>query len=158
MGPLCVVRSLDNHWKSSLVQGRRNIVVNNTLQKWHAMVAAGDPSKVGEIACKDVVFRSPVAHTPYHGRDALALALSTVINVFEDFKYHREFVTNDGKDVVLEFSAHVGGKQLKGADFIKFDYDGMIAEFEVMIRPVSGLMALGEEMGRRIGGELKKFK
>ncbi len=129
-----------------------------TLTRWHEMAASRDLSKVGEIAREDVVFRSPVAHTPYHGRDALVLALSTVINVFEDFKYHREFATEDGKDVVLEFSAHVGGKKLKGADFIKFDDDGMIAEFEVMIRPVSGLMALGQEMGNRVGDKLAAFK
>ena len=135
-----------------------NASVAATLKRWHEMVAAGDPSKVSEIAREDVVFRSPVAHTPYHGRGALVLALSTVIKVFEDFKYHREFATNDGKDVVLEFSAHVGGKKLKGADFIKFDDDGLIAEFEVMIRPVSGLMALGQAMGSALDGGLDKFK
>lgn len=135
-----------------------NASVAATLKRWHEMVAAGDPSKVSEIAREDVVFRSPVAHTPYHGRGALVLALSTVIKVFEDFEYHREFATNDGKDVVLEFSAHVGGKQLKGADFIKFDDDGLIAEFEVMIRPVSGLMALGQAMGSALDGGLDKFK
>lgn len=135
-----------------------NASVAATLKRWHEMVAACDPSQVGEIAREDVVFRSPVAHTPYHGRDALVLALSTVIKVFEDFKYHREFATNDGKDVVLEFSAHVGGKQLKGADFIKFDDDGLIAEFEVMIRPVTGLMALGQAMGSALDGGLDPYK
>ena len=122
------------------------------------MAASRDLSKVGEIAREDVVFRSPVAHTPYHGREALVLALSTVIKVFEDFTYHRAFSTEDGKDVVLEFSAHVGGKQLKGADFIKFDEDGLIAEFEVMIRPVTGLMALGQAMGAALDGGLNQYK
>jgi len=130
----------------------------DTLTRWHAIIAARDLAALPGIIHPDAVFRSPVAHTPYHGRDALVLALSTVIDVFEDFTYHREFTTGDGKDVVLEFSAKVGGKNLKGADFIKFDEDGLIVEFEVMIRPASGLMALGEEMGKRIGGKLKGFK
>jgi ketosteroid isomerase-like protein len=130
----------------------------NCLARWHEMVAAGDLSKVREIAREDVVFRSPVAHTPYHGRDALALVLSTVSNVFQDFTYHRAFATEDGKSVALEFSAHVGGKQLKGADFIAFDDEGMIAEFEVMIRPASGLMALGRAMGGALEGRLDQFK
>lgn len=129
-----------------------------TLARWHEMVAAGDLSKVGEIAREDVLFRSPVAHTPYQGRDALTLALTNVANIFEGFAYHRVFATEDGKNVVLEFSAHVGGKQLKGADFIAFDDDGMIAEFEVMIRPVSGLMALGQAMGAALDGGLDAFK
>jgi hypothetical protein len=72
--------------------------------------------------------------------------------VFEDFEYVREFAGPGGRDVVLEFSARVGEKMLKGADFIKFDEEGLITEFEVMIHPASGLMALGEEMGRRVGG------
>ena len=131
---------------------------SETLARWHEMVAAYDLSKVGEIACEDVVFRSPVAHTPYHGREALTLALNTVMKVFEDFTYHRQFVTDDGKDVVLEFSAKAGGKELKGADFIKFDEDGLIAEFEVMIRPASGLMALGQAMGAALEGKLDAFK
>lgn len=131
---------------------------SNTLIQWHEMVASGDLSKVGEIAREDVTFRSPVAHTPYKGRKALALAVTTVAKVFEDFTYHREFATEDGKSVTLEFSAHVGGKQLKGADFIRFDDDGMIAEFEVMVRPASGLMALGQAMGAALDGELDAFK
>lgn len=131
---------------------------SQTLARWHEMVAEGDLSKVREIAREDVVFRSPVAHTPYHGREALALVLGTVSKVFEDFTYHRAFSTEDGMSVALEFSAHVGGKQLKGADFIAFDDDGLIAEFEVMIRPASGLMALGQAMGGALEGKLDAFK
>ncbi len=128
------------------------------LARWHEMAASRDLSNVGEIAREDVVFRSPVAHTPYHGREALTLVLNTVIKVFEDFTYHRQFTSEDGNSVALEFSAHIGGKQLKGADFIRFDDDGLIAEFEVMIRPASGLMALGQAMGARLEGKLDGFK
>ena len=130
----------------------------DSLKRWHEMAASRDLSKVGEIAREDVVFRSPVAHTPYHGREALTLVLSTVIKVFQDFTYHRQFATEDGRSVALEFSALVGGKQLKGADFIKFDNDGLIAEFEVMIRPASGLMALGQAMGGALEGRLDTYK
>ncbi len=129
-----------------------------TLARWHEMAASRDLSKVGEIACEDVIFRSPVAHSPYHGREALTLVLNTVIKVFEDFTYHRQFATEDGMSVALEFSAHVGGKQLKGADFIRFDENGLIAEFEVMIRPASGLMALGQAMGAALDGKMHILK
>lgn len=132
--------------------------MRSTLRRWHEMVASKDLEALKEIIHPDAVFRSPVAHTPYQGRDALTLALSTVINVFQDFAYHREFFTEDGRSATLEFSAHVGGKQLKGVDLIKFNDDGLITEFEVMIRPASGLMALGEEMGKRVGAELGAFK
>jgi len=132
--------------------------VTKSLSRWHEMIAARDINALHDLIHPDAIFRSPVAHTPYRGRDALVLALTTVINVFEDFTYTREFAAEDGKDVVLEFSANVGGKKLKGVDLIKFDDDGLIREFEVMIRPASGLMALGEEMSKRVGAKLSTFK
>ena len=132
--------------------------MQRTIETWHEIVASRDLSGLEGIIHPDAVFRSPVAHTPYEGRDALVLALSTVINVFEDFTYHRQFFTGDGRNATLEFSAHVGGKQLKGIDLIKFNDEGKIIEFEVMIRPASGLMALGEEMGKRVGAKLATFK
>ncbi len=130
----------------------------STLKRWHDIIANRDLASLPAIIHPDVVFRSPVVHTPYQGRDALVLALSTVINVFEDFTYHRQFATEDGKSVTLEFSAKVNGRNLKGADFIRFDDEGLIVEFEVMIRPATGLMALGEEMGKRVGEKLAVFK
>ena len=41
---------------------------------------------------------------------------------------------------------------------IRFNEQGKIVEFEVMIRPMSGLQALGEEMGRRLGTYLAASK
>ncbi|MGH8444223.1 MAG: nuclear transport factor 2 family protein [Solimonas sp.] len=106
----------------------------------------------------DAVFRSPVAFAAYHTAPALVLAISTVIQVFEDFAYHRELASDDGLNVVLEFSARVGDKKVKGIDFIQFDTQGRIVEFEVMIRPLSGLQALAAEMGARIGQQIPAFK
>ncbi len=96
------------------------------------------------------VFRSPMAYKPYNGAPMVSLILNTVLKVFEDFAYHRELATADGLSVVLEFSATVSGRELKGIDMIRFDDAGKIVEFEVMIRPMSGLQALGDEMGRRL--------
>jgi hypothetical protein len=53
--------------------------------------------------------------------------------------------------VVLEFSARIGDKKLKGVDLIHFDDDGRISEFEVMVRPANALAALGAAMGAKIG-------
>ncbi|WP_238947926.1 nuclear transport factor 2 family protein [Caldimonas brevitalea] len=113
---------------------------------------------LSELLHPRAVFRSPMAHTPYPGAQAVQLILGTVIKVFENFTYHREFVDTDGHSVVLEFSATVHGKQLKGIDMIRFDEDGKIVDFEVMIRPMSGLQALGEEMGRRLAPYLAAMK
>lgn len=130
----------------------------HTLQRWHAMLANRDLQALPDLLAPDAVFRSPMAHTPYPGAPVVSMILNTVINVFEDFTYHRELATGDGLSVVLEFSARVGDKQLKGIDLIRFNPQGQIIEFEVMIRPLSGLQALGEEMGRRLAPYLAKAK
>ncbi|WOO80580.1 uncharacterized protein LOC62_03G004105 [Vanrija pseudolonga] len=132
--------------------------VARSLATWHEMIAARDLSRLETIVHPNAVFHSPMSHNAYTPRAALILALSTVITIFEDFAYHRELATDDGKSVVLEFSAKANGKSLKGIDLIRFDDDGKIVEFEVMVRPLSGLQALGGEMGKRLGDKLPAYK
>jgi len=127
-----------------------NPAVAASLIRWHDMIARRDLSGLAGITRADVTFRSPAVHKPYQSVQVFSLLLGTVIQVFEDFTYHREFASADGLNVVLEFSARVGDRELKGIDMIRFDKDGLIAEFEVMIRPLSGLQVLAGEMGRRL--------
>lgn len=132
--------------------------VATTLAHWHRMIASGDLAELPAIVAEAAVFRSPMAHQPYKSAEAVVLILRTVIGVFENFRYHRELYSDDGLNAVLEFSAEVGGKQLKGIDLIGFDTHGRMVDFEVMVRPFSGLQALGEAMGARIGHALPAFK
>ncbi|WP_419711040.1 nuclear transport factor 2 family protein [Pseudomonas sp. NFX224] len=129
-----------------------------SLSLWHAMIRTGDLKSLPALLDPQAVFRSPMAHTPYPGAPVVSMILNTVFNVFEDFTYHRELATADGLNVVLEFSAKVDGKQLKGIDMIRFNEQGKVVDFEVMVRPMSGLQALGEEMGRRLGAYLAASK
>lgn len=122
------------------------------MEQWHAMIASKDLSGLPGLLHPDAVFRSPMAFKPYAGAGMVALILNTVIQVFEDFTYHRELVSPDGLNVVLEFSAKVADRELKGIDMVRFNEQGQIIEFEVMIRPMSGLQALGDEMGKRLRG------
>ncbi|MCY1218681.1 hypothetical protein D9M68_223720 [compost metagenome] len=129
-----------------------------SLERWHEMVARQDLSDLPELLAANVVFRSPMAHTPYPGVTVVSTILNTVLKVLVDFTYHRQLATADGCSVVLEFSASVDGRELKGIDMIRFDEQGKIVDFEVMVRPMSGLQALGEEMGRRVGAFLAAAK
>jgi hypothetical protein len=129
-----------------------------TLTQWHALLQKNDLSKLPELLHPQALFRSPMAHKPYAGAPVVSLILNTVSKVFADFAYHRELASADGLNVVLEFSAKVGERELKGIDMIRFDDAGKIVEFEVMIRPMSGLQALGDEMGRRLAPFLAAAK
>jgi limonene-1,2-epoxide hydrolase len=99
---------------------------------------------------EDVVFRSPVVFSPYHGREALRVILEAVMAVFEDFHYVREIGADDARDHALVFEARVGDKQIEGCDFIQLDEDGAIRSFTVMVRPMSGAIALAEAMNAQL--------
>ena len=122
----------------------------SAVQRWHTMLQNSDMSILSELLADNVVFRSPVAYQPYVGKQVVFFILTNVIQVFENFTYHREFYTEEGCNVVLEFSANVGDKKIKGIDMIQFNTQGQIVDFEVMIRPKSSLEALAVQMGQRM--------
>lgn len=129
------------------------MTIENTrksIVRWHEMLETRDMSILNELLAEEVVFRSPVAFQPYPGKQVVFFILTNVIQVFEKFTYHREFISEDGNNVVLEFSANVGDKKLKGVDMIQFNEEGQMIDFEVMIRPKSGLEALAVQMGQRM--------
>ena len=129
------------------------MTIENTkksISRWHEMLETRDMSILNELLAEEVVFRSPVAFQPYPGKQLVFFILTNVIQVFENFTYHREFISEDGNNVVLEFSANVGDKKLKGVDMIQFNEEGQMIDFEVMIRPKSGLEALAVQMGQRM--------
>ncbi len=125
-------------------------MTKTSIMRWHEMLETRDMSILNELLGDDVVFRSPVAYSPYSGKQVVFFILSNVIQVFENFTYHREFLSEDGANIVLEFSANIGDKKLKGIDMIQFNEHGKIVDFEVMIRPKSGVEALAELMGKRM--------
>jgi len=132
--------------------------VAKSLDAWHEMIARRDLGELEAIVHPEAVFRSPMAINAYRPRPPLLLALNTVLSIFKDFTYYRQFASADGLSVVLEFSATVNDKQLKGIDMIRFDEQGLIVEFEVMVRPLNGLQELGAQMGARLGHALPAFK
>jgi hypothetical protein len=128
-----------------------------TLDGWHRFVTSGDAEILRPLLSEFIVFRSPFVQSPIPGRPATLLVLTTVVQIFENFAYHRTFVAGP-HDVALEFSANIGKWQLKGVDLVKFNEAGEMIEFEVMVRPIKALAALGEEMGNRIGPQLTRLK
>lgn len=128
-----------------------------TLAGWHRFVETLKEDDLRPLLAENIVFRSPFVHLPIPGKPASLLILTTVVTIFENFRYHRIFVSGS-HDVTLEFSANIGEWDLKGVDLVKFDAQGQIADFEVMVRPIKALQALGEQMSARIGPQLAVLK
>ncbi len=66
--------------------------------------------------------------------------------VFEDFAYVREIGAPDERDHALVFQARIGDKQIEGCDFLHLDANDAIEVLTVMVRPLSGALALAEAM------------
>jgi hypothetical protein len=121
---------------------------NPHLNRWHNIVFNRDLQDLQLMLAEDVTFRSPYVWRPYQGRQATWLILTNVLQVFQEFDYHRELI--DGDNWALEFSAKVGDLSLKGIDLIRLNSEGQIVDFEVFVRPFNGLQALGAAMAQRL--------
>jgi SnoaL-like domain len=113
-----------------------------------AALEANDLPAVEELFAENVTFRSPAVYTPYQGREQVKAVLGAAAEVFKGFRYLEQIETGDV--AMLMFEARVGDRQLQGVDILKFGGDGRIAEMTVMVRPMSGMHALAERMGRRL--------
>ena len=116
--------------------------------RFRAAAESKDFSAIDDLFAEDVVFRSPVVFKPYEGRDAVAMLLGAVVQVFEDFRYTDQVETGDA--AALAFSARVGDRELDGIDFLHFDDEGRVSRMEVFVRPMSGMHALAEAMQKKL--------
>ena len=111
-------------------------------------VEAHDFEAAIETLAPDVVFRSPVVYKPYDGRDVVAMILRAVSEVFEDFRYTSDVEQGDRR--AMQFEARIGDRDVEGVDLLRFNADGSVAELTVMVRPMSGMHALGDAMRQKL--------
>ena len=111
-------------------------------------VLSGDHSGMVDALAPEVVFNSPVAFLPFEGKDAVGEVLGAVMETFEDFRYTDELEGTTAHALV--FSARVGSKDLQGIDLLRFDDEGKIRDFTVLVRPLSATIALAEAMGPKV--------
>ena len=122
------------------------------LERWYAYAKSHDPDALRDLLHPDVVFESPVVHTPQRGRDITFKYLSSALKVLggPSFAYVGEWKSRDG--AVLEFNTEIDGIAINGVDIIRFADDGRILHFKVMVRPLKAINLLH----RMMGGELAK--
>jgi len=123
----------------------------SAAQHFRAGVEAGDIEAALAALADDVVFHSPAVFKEYRGKETVSALLRLVSETFEDFRYTDE-LGGDGDDPVhaLIFRARVGERELEGLDLMRIGPDGLIADFTVMIRPLSGLIALAQALGPKV--------
>lgn len=118
----------------------------NTLANWHRLVKTRDIKGLDSLLSDKVVFHSPVVHAPQVGKEITTQYLSAALLVFfnETFQYVRE--TSGSHDAVLEFQVEIEGISVNGVDMIRWDEEGQIIEFKVMLRPLKAINLIHQKM------------
>jgi hypothetical protein len=133
------------------VAGRKKeIGMMDTLAAWHEVVTSRDTTKLAALLADDVVFHSPVVHTPQRGKAITLRYLQGAMQVLNSvhFRYEREIV--GAREAVLEFTTEIEGVHVNGVDLIQWNGSGLIIDFKVMVRPLKAVHALHHQMGEML--------
>ena len=117
------------------------------LQRWFDwMNGEHAPEGLSMQLHDDVVFRSPVVHTPQEGKAITMMYLGAAGQTLggDSFRYTRVF--DCGDRAVLEFECEMDGVLVNGVDMIEWDAAGLITDFKVMVRPLKGIQAVHAAM------------
>ncbi len=121
------------------------------LARWHDYMTGGaNPAVLSDLLADDVVFHSPVVHTPQAGKAVVIAYLVAASHVLgnDSFRYVRELV--DGDEMMLEFVTELDGIAINGVDIIRFNDAGQITDFKVMVRPLKAINKVWEMMGTQL--------
>lgn len=120
------------------------------LAAWHAVVRNRDLGALQALLADDVVFHSPVVHTPQRGKPITLAYLTGAMHVLNttSFRYVREIVGEH--DALLEFMTEIDGIQINGVDLIHWNELGRIDDFKVMVRPLKAVNILHQKMGEML--------
>jgi hypothetical protein len=120
---------------------------SSVVQAWHELVRTRDMAALQRILADEVVFHSPVVHTPQRGKAITTQYLQGAMQVLNNasFRYEREIVGD--RNAVLEFSTTIDGILINGVDLIQWNDAGQITDFKVMVRPLKAINLLHQKMG-----------
>jgi hypothetical protein len=125
--------------------------MNDPVRAFRAALETHDVDAAVALLAEGIVFRSPVVFKPYRGTESVREILSAVFDVLDDWHCTREIGASGDPDHALVFQGRVGEPQIEGCDFLHLDEHNLIDEFYVMVRPLSGALALAEAMKARLG-------
>ena len=120
--------------------------MTHPIDAWHDLAKARNPRALGALLADDVVFHSPVVHTPQRGKLLASQYLGAALMILgnDSFRYVREI--RGERDALLEFELELDGVAVNGVDLIRWNDKGQIDDFKVMIRPLKAIQAVQQKM------------
>ena len=98
-------------------------MASKALAGWHEIVKTRDPGGLDALLADDVVFHSPVVHTPQRGKAITVKYLTAALAVLgENFRYVEEWT--ESNSAVLEFITAIDGVEVNGVDIIGWNAEG----------------------------------
>jgi hypothetical protein len=124
----------------------------DTIARWREIAETRDFATLADLLSEDVVFQSPVVHTPQCGKAITLKYLTAAFHVLfnETFRYVGEWRAE--RTAVLEFMTTIEGIEIDGVDIIAWNEAGRIVSFKVMARPLKAINLLHRMMGERLAG------
>jgi hypothetical protein len=119
---------------------------------WLRIAHERDAEGLADLLADDVVFHSPVVHTPQRGKVVTTMYLLAALQVFGNpsFRYVREI--RGGHDAVLEFELEIDGIRINGVDLLRWDDTGRVTDFKVMLRPLKAVHLIQQRMAAMLEG------
>ena len=115
---------------------------------FRAAIERGDLDGMVATLADDVVLHSPVSFKPFEGREAVAQLFEILVRTFEDFRYTDDLPGDEVHAMI--FRARIGDREVEGLDLLRPGPDGRIVDFTVMVRPLTGVVALAEAVGPQL--------
>ena len=122
----------------------------NPIDRWHRTVAAKEHHAIDDMLAEDVVFLSPALHAPQRGKAVVRKYLHAAMAVLNNDTFRYTGTWHAEHTAVLEFELKLGELDVNGVDIIRWNSEGLIAEFKVMIRPAKALAAVVAQMGAQL--------
>lgn len=125
-------------------------MAHSTIERWHEIVKSRDIASLKALLADDVVFESPVVHTPQSGKAITIKYLAAGLHVLNNgtFQYLNEWL--GPHSAVLEFQSSCDSILINGVDMITWNDEGLITHFKVMIRPLKAVNKIHELMGQML--------
>lgn len=125
-------------------------MTDTVMDRWHAVIEARDEGLLNALLDDEVVFESPVVHSPQKGRAITAKYLMAAFSVLnnESFRYLGRWDAE--RSTVLEFATEIDGITINGVDMIWWNEAGKITRFKVMVRPLKAINLVHQKMGEKL--------
>ena len=125
-------------------------MTSNPLDAWHRIVVTQDPSGLRDLLADDIVFHSPIVHTPQRGKETATRYLEAALHVFFSPSFHVVRKLFGDTDAMMEFESEIDGVIIDAVDIVTWNAARQIIEFKVLVRPLKAIGVVQQKMTARL--------